>query len=109
MEKQTANNQTVQVLKVELPKLNFKMLTSTGVSLFGLILVILGVLMLPTLVLTLPGIGAIIIGLVVMMMNLPKVPVKCPACGLDTKAEYNGKNFTCDKCQTLTPLQWIKE
>ena len=98
----------VEVVTVEEPKITLKMIMQSGGSLFGLILMAIGVLLMITIIGILPGIGAVLLGGVIAIMSMPKTPVNCPACGLDTPAPFKAKNMTCENCETLTPLKWVK-
>lgn len=106
--KEIVSERKIEVLTVEEPRMTFKMFTQTGGSIFGLVLAGFGVLLMLTIIGILPGIGAVIIGLVIAVMNAPKTPIVCPACGLETSAPLKSKKLECESCATITPLRWVK-
>jgi len=98
----------IEVVEVELPKLRIKDVVKTAGGLIGLLMVIVGAIMLPTIILTLPGIGLFLTGFLVMYAAAPSAKLTCTACGLEAKAKLRAKNVKCPSCETVIPLRWIK-
>ncbi len=66
----------------------------------------IGVLMLLSLILFIPGIFAVLIGLVVAVLCSPKLSVKCPLCDTESKVALKSKQLKCEGCDNITPLKW---
>ena len=78
------------------------------VTFSGLALAVVGVLCMLTIILILPGIGAVLIGLVVAIASVPKVDIDCPVCGIDNKIPLKSKQLKCEGCDNSTPVRWLK-
>lgn len=102
-------NQTIVPLLVEKPKNPFGDSKMNVVGLvIGIGLTALGLLMMVTIILFIPGIFGVMIGLVMIVMNAPKTLVNCPSCGTENKAVLKSKQVKCEGCDTVTPLRWSK-
>lgn len=98
----------IEVVTVEEPKISIKLLTQSVGAVIGLALMLIGILLMITIIGILPGIGALLLGGVIAVLNMPKTSVRCPACGLDSPAPLKAKNMSCESCETVTPLKWVK-
>ena len=78
------------------------------VTISGLALAMIGVLCMLTIILILPGIGAVLIGLVVAIISVPKAELSCPVCGIENKIPLNSKQLKCEGCDSHTPVKWVK-
>ena len=98
----------IEVVEMELPSLRIRDVVKTAGGLIGLLMVIIGAIMLPTIILTLPGIGLFLTGFLIMYGAAPSAELTCTACGLEAKAKLKAKNVKCPNCETVIPLRWIK-
>lgn len=75
----------------------------------GLALAIMGVLMLLSIVLFLPGIGAFLVGFLLIRSGRPKEVITCAQCGGDVIAAFGEKQAKCEHCNTVHPIAWSKK
>ena len=101
------NVKTIEVVEVEIPDIKQSAGSLIG-SIIGIIIAITGVIMMLSIILILPGIGAVLIGLVMAVKFAPKAIVNCPACGVENKPPIKSKQLVCEGCGTKTPLKWKK-
>ena len=74
----------------------------------GLSLAGIGVIMMISIVLFIPGIFGVLIGLVTTVLSTPKTSAICPACSTENKVALKAKQLKCEGCETTTPLKWKK-
>lgn len=98
----------IEVLTLEKPRLNLRDAFSSIGAFFGITLAILGVLMMITIILFIPGIGLFLAGTTLAYGSLPRKKSDCPVCSLELKAKLNAKNTKCQHCETIVPIKWIK-
>lgn len=72
----------------------------------GLTFAGIGVLMMLSLILFIPGIFAVLIGLFVAVLCTPKLSVKCPLCDTESNVVLKSKQLKCEGCDNITPLRW---
>jgi|SRR5690625_1724805 len=99
----------IKVIELERPKVNVKDFSKMIGLIFGALLMVAGGIMLPTIILTLPGIGLFFIGLMVVRAFAPKITFDCPACGLEATANHRVKNTKCPSCEFVIPVRWVKQ
>src|SRR5690625_5050583 len=87
----------IEIIEVEKPHMNLaNAIRSTGM-LIGLIIFGIGIVMCLTIILFIPGLFAILTGLVVFVLNAPKARVICPACEFENKAIAASNSVECDR------------
>lgn len=101
MEKETNK---IEVLTVKESAPSAGNVFRTIAVILGLLLILVGVIMIVSIILILPGLGLFITGTVRAALNVPKKAVDCPACGLEVKVALKSKNMKCDHCETVTPI-----
>ena len=74
----------------------------------GALLFFAGILMMISLILFLPGIGAFLVGFLLMYFGRPKAIIECTNCGGDVIARLNDKQAKCEHCDTVHPITWKK-
>lgn len=107
----TNKTNTIEVKTLHIPR---NMVLRSGGMIFGLIIVSISVLMLPTIILaipgfTIPGFFGLLIGFLVMYAGMPKKAVECYACSSEFKAKIKARDPKCGSCQTVNPIQWVLE
>lgn len=102
------NTDKIEVVEVSKPKLTGANIARTGGLMFGLIVTIIGILMCISLILLIPGLFAVLVGIVVMALNLPKTTVACPACDYENKIAHPNVSVACERCKTNIPVKWAE-
>lgn len=102
------NTEKIEIIEVEKPKFSVANIARSTGMLIGLFIVVIGLVMCFTIVLAIPGLFGILIGLVVMVMNVPKAKVACPACNFENKANWGSNSVECERCKTNIPIKWKK-
>lgn len=98
----------VTPIDVQKPKLTMKNAGRSTGLLIGLILFGIGVLMMVSIVLFIPGIFGVLVGGVISVMSVPKTDIKCPACDYVNKAAPPTAGVECERCKTNLPVKWVK-
>lgn len=75
----------------------------TGLAIAGL-----GLLMMISIILIIPGVFGVLVGLVISVMSIPKANVECPNCEYDNKVELKKASKECDRCKRNLPIEWTK-
>lgn len=99
----------IKIIEVEKPRMNLANVARSTGMLIGLIIFGIGIVMCLTIILFIPGLFAILIGLVVFVLNAPKAKVVCPACEFENKAIAASNSVECDRCKTNIPIKWKEE
>lgn len=74
----------------------------------GAAIMLVGLIMCLSIVLLLPGLGAFLIGFLLMYGGLPRTEVECRACGQAVGVRSGFKQAKCGGCNTVTPVKWNK-
>lgn len=74
----------------------------------GIAFMVAGLLMCLSIILLLPGLGALLIGFLLMYGGLPRKDVECRACGQAVGVRMGFKQAKCGGCNTVTPVKWNK-
>ena len=74
----------------------------------GLILAVAGLLMMLSIILFLPGVGAFLIGFLMIWFNRPKETITCRQCSGNVTARLGDKQAKCEHCNTVHPITWTK-
>ena len=96
----------VEIIEVSKPKINRANIARSTGLLIGLIIFGIGIVFCLSIILLIPGLFGVLIGLVVMVMNVPKAIVNCPACHFENKAAPPRPSVECERCKTNIPIKW---
>lgn len=95
----------IDVINLDTPKPSGK---GYALIIGGALLMLVGLLMCLSIILILPGIGALLIGFFLMYGGLPREEVECRACGQSVGVRSGFKQAKCGGCNTVTPVKWNK-
>jgi len=97
-----------KIKSIELEVPNMGLFRGVFVGLGGLLLTV-GIIMMFTIVLILPGAGAFLVGTVFVYFLSPTVDAVCPACDSDISVRVYSRGHKCEACDTKTPIKWRKK
>lgn len=98
----------IEIIEVEKPRMNAANIARSTGMLIGLIIFGISIVMCLSIILLIPGLFGVLIGLVVMVLNIPKAIVACPACAFENKANISDNSVECDRCKVNIPIKWKK-
>ena len=90
------------------PRIGGAGIIRTLLSVIGLLLALIGVIMMFTIVMFIPGIFTVLVGLVVAYISLPKNKVVCRDCGTENSVQLFAKGVDCEGCKERMVLRWKK-
>ena len=99
----------IEPIKLEKPKVTLKNAGRSVGFIIGLAVFTIGIIMMMSLILILPGVFGVLVGLVVLVMNVPKAEVECPSCGYTNKAAPPKPSVECERCKNNIPIEWVKK
>lgn len=99
----------IKPIEIKKPKVTLKNAGRSTGFIIGLAIFTIGIIMMMTIILILPGIFGVLVGLVMLVMNVPKAEVECPSCGYDNKAAPPKASVECERCKNNIPIKWVKK
>ena len=99
---------SIKPIKVNNPLLTKGNIVRSLGAIVGLTFAGIGVLFMISIIMFIPGIFAVLVGMVIAVLSAPKASVECPSCGTENKVTIRKKGFTCEGCSTVTPIEWIE-
>src|SRR5690625_879069 len=94
----------IKSIELEEPKLGARSIP----VLIGALLAIAGIIMCFTVILILPGLGAFLVGLLIVYAGVASVISECPRCDTEIKVRMFNKGIECEGCGTKSPVKWNK-
>src|SRR5690625_7182115 len=96
--KEVVTKNTIEPMTVEIPPIKKSLGQTLGVA-TGFTIAGIGVLMMISLVLFIPGIFGVLIGLVIAVASTPKTGIDCPLCGTETPVPLKSKKLKCERSE----------